>query len=110
MAGEAVASGASEENMSQVKIERAFDSPELLQSCTGFLRDYAQQKQALAACAVVPLRGVAYPQACMLPWTLDADPCRASFMQSTGPVVVHSYCSLSAKDSMRLTLHSRDAE
>ena len=48
--------------MSEVKISQAFDSPDLLHNCTSFLRDYAQQKAALAACAVVPLKDVAYPQ------------------------------------------------
>ena len=61
-AGEAAAGGASEESMSQVKIAQAFDSPDLLHNCTSFLRDYAQKKAALAACAVVPLKDVAYPQ------------------------------------------------
>ena len=87
IAGEAVHGGAGEENMSQVTVERAFDSPELLHSCTGFLRDYVQQKQALAACAVVPLSGVAYPQACMLPFVhallLDRGP-RQGLMHAPG--------------------------
>ena len=48
--------------MSQVKISQAFGSPDLLHSCLAFLRDYAAEKAALAACAVVPLQAVAYPQ------------------------------------------------
>lgn len=48
--------------MSVVTVSKAFDSPDLLHNCLSFLRDYAAEKAALAACAVVPLKGVAYPQ------------------------------------------------
>ncbi len=48
--------------MSQVKIKEAFQSPDLLQNCTGFLREYASEKSARAACAVVSLKDIAFPQ------------------------------------------------
>ncbi|CAL8468533.1 g8073 [Coccomyxa elongata] len=51
-----------ESAMSQVKIKEAFQSPDLLQNCTGFLREYASEKSARAACAVVSLKDIAFPQ------------------------------------------------
>lgn len=55
-----------ESSMSQVQIKEAFQSPEVLQNCLSFLREYAVDKSARAACAVVPLQAIAYPQACFL--------------------------------------------
>lgn len=52
--------------MSQVKTKEAFQSPDMLQNCLGFLRQYASEKGARAACAVVPLSDIAYPQVCCL--------------------------------------------
>jgi hypothetical protein len=46
----------------QVAIEKAFVSPELLESCTEFLRKYAADSKSHAACAVVNKTAVAYPQ------------------------------------------------
>ncbi|KAK9915326.1 hypothetical protein WJX75_007645 [Coccomyxa subellipsoidea] len=51
-----------ESSMSQVKTKEAFQSPDLLQNCIGFLRQYAGEKSARAACAVVPIKDIAFPQ------------------------------------------------
>ena len=40
----------------------AFNSPDTLQSATAFLRQYAADTDAHAACAVVPRSCIAYPQ------------------------------------------------
>ena len=53
-----------QEQMGQVQISEAFQSPDLLQNCLGFLRKYASDMGAHAACAVVPKQAVAYPQVC----------------------------------------------
>ena len=48
--------------MGQVQISTAFESPDLLQNCLSFLRQYAKDMGAHAACAVVPKKAIAYPQ------------------------------------------------
>ncbi|KAL3150475.1 hypothetical protein ABBQ32_000299 [Trebouxia sp. C0010 RCD-2024] len=48
--------------MGQVQISTAFESPDLLQNCLSFLRQYATDMGAHAACAVVPKKAIAYPQ------------------------------------------------
>ncbi len=59
-AGKKAASG--QEQMGQVQISTAFQSPDLLQSCLAFLRQYATDTGSHAACAVVPKQSIAYPQ------------------------------------------------
>ncbi len=59
-AGKKAASG--QEQMGQVQISTAFQSPDLLQSCLAFLRQYATDTGSHAACAVVPKQCIAYPQ------------------------------------------------
>ena len=59
-AGKKAASG--QEQMGQVQITTAFQSPDLLQSCLAFLRQYATDTGSHAACAVVPKQSIAYPQ------------------------------------------------
>lgn len=61
-AGKVAASG--QEQMGQVQITEAFQNPDLLQNCLGFLRKYASDMGAHAACAVVPKQAIAYPQVC----------------------------------------------
>ena len=51
------------EQWGQVKIAAAFDSPDTLQSALAFLREYAADTGAHAACAVVPRSHIAFPQA-----------------------------------------------
>ena len=84
--------------MSQVKISQAFNSPDLLHNCLSFLRDYAAEKAALAACAVVPLSAVAYPQ---VPYTLYIPPSLAQVVPlwvASGRRMVHKLPTmLSAK-------------
>jgi hypothetical protein len=58
-----------ESSMSQVKTKEAFQSPDLLQNCIGFLRQYAGEKSARAACAVVPIKDIAFPQVNHIPQT-----------------------------------------
>lgn len=58
--GKKAASG--QEQMGQVQISTAFQSPDLLQSCLAFLRQYATDTGSHAACAVVPKQSIAYPQ------------------------------------------------
>ena len=48
--------------MGKVQISTAFHSPDLLQNCLAFLRQYATDMGAHAACAVVPKQDIAYPQ------------------------------------------------
>ena len=48
--------------MGQVQISTAFESPDVLQNCLSFLRQYATDMGAHAACAVVPKKAIAYPQ------------------------------------------------
>ena len=48
--------------MGQVQISTAFESPDMLQNCLAFLRQYATDMGAHAACAVVPKQAIAYPQ------------------------------------------------
>ena len=52
--------------MGQVQISTAFESPDLLQNCLSFLRQYATDMGAHAACAVVPKKAIAYPQVTFL--------------------------------------------
>lgn len=52
------------EQWGQVRIAAAFDSPDTLQSALAFLREYAADTGAHAACAVVPRSHIAFPQAC----------------------------------------------
>ena len=52
--------------MGQVQISTAFESPDLLQNCLAFLRQYATDMGAHAACAVVPKKAIAYPQVVLL--------------------------------------------
>ena len=59
-AGKKASSG--QEQMGQVQISTAFQSPDLLQSCLAFLRQYATDTGSHAACAVVPKQSIAYPQ------------------------------------------------
>lgn len=54
--------GSGQEQMGQVQISTAFQSPDLLQSCLAFLRQYATDTESHAACAVVPKQSIAYPQ------------------------------------------------
>lgn len=51
-----------QEQMGQVQISTAFQSPDLLQNCLSFLRQYATDTGSHAACAVVPKQSIAYPQ------------------------------------------------
>lgn len=51
-----------QEQMGQVQISTAFNSPDLLQNCLVFLRQYASDMGAHAACATVPKQDIAYPQ------------------------------------------------
>lgn len=51
-----------QEQMGQVQISTAFNSPDLLQNCLVFLRQYASDMGAHAACAIVPKQDIAYPQ------------------------------------------------
>ena len=53
--------------MGQVQISTAFESPDLLQNCLSFLRQYATDMGAHAACAVVPKKAIAYPQVSLVP-------------------------------------------
>ena len=83
--------------MSQVKVKEAFQSPEMLQNCLGFLRQYASEKSALAACAIVPLQDVKYPQVGLLPIAchLDGHCC---------PILsVHVTCNVARGTSHRVT-------
>lgn len=48
--------------MGRVQVTKAFESPETLQQCTQFLRQYAEDSDAHAACAVIPKGSVAFPQ------------------------------------------------
>lgn len=50
------------EQWGQVRVAAAFDSPDTLQSATAFLREYAADTDAHAACAVVPRSCIAFPQ------------------------------------------------
>ena len=50
------------EQWGQVRVAAAFDSPDTLQSATAFLREYAADTDAHAACAVVPRGCIAFPQ------------------------------------------------
>mmetsp|Transcript_13705 Transcript_13705/g.41399 ORF Transcript_13705/g.41399 Transcript_13705/m.41399 type:complete len:304 (-) Transcript_13705:2114-3025(-) len=60
-----------EEQMTQVAITHAFDSPEVLQECLQFLRQTATQQGSTAACAVIVQSKVAYPQVFKRPdWPL----------------------------------------
>ena len=59
-AGKAQEGGA---ELLQVRIMTAFDSPDMLQNCLTYLREYVEEQGALAACAVIPQNGVAFPQA-----------------------------------------------
>jgi hypothetical protein len=72
--------------MTQVHIKEAFDSPSLLQSCLGFLRQLASEKAARAACAVVPLQLVAYPTAsaplCLRPSSLLHTSCKEEVLSA----------------------------
>ncbi|GBG74579.1 hypothetical protein CBR_g18988 [Chara braunii] len=45
-----------------VTVKEAFESPETLSKCVGFLRQYSTEVSALAACLVVPRNCIAYPQ------------------------------------------------
>ena len=51
-----------EMQLGQVQISTAFQSPDLLQNCLAFLRQYAVDTASHAACAVVPKDSIAYPQ------------------------------------------------
>ena len=61
-AGERAAGESTDDATSQVKIREAFASPDNLQNCLGFLRTYAADRKAQAACTVVPAHQIAYPQ------------------------------------------------
>ena len=50
------------EQWGQVRVAAAFDSPDTLQNATAFLREYAADTDAHAACAVVPRGCIAFPQ------------------------------------------------
>lgn len=54
--------GGKEEQMTQVSISSAFDSPQVLEECLAFLRQTAQEQGFTAACAVAVQSQVAYPQ------------------------------------------------
>ena len=71
-AGERAASESVDDATSQVKIKEAFASPDNLQNCLGFLRQYAADRKAQAACAVVPADQIAYPQVCTVMILLTA--------------------------------------
>ena len=71
-AGERAASESIDDATSQVKIKEAFASPDNLQNCLGFLRQYAADRKAQAACAVVPADQIAYPQVCSIMALLHA--------------------------------------
>jgi len=51
------------EQWGQVRVAAAFESPDTLQSALAFLREYAADTGAHAACAVVRRRDIAFPQA-----------------------------------------------
>ncbi|KAK9829175.1 hypothetical protein WJX72_004328 [[Myrmecia] bisecta] len=69
LAGRKQADGSEESG--QVQIRSAFDSPEMLQNCMSFLRKYAIDTEAHAACAIVPKHMIAYPQV----WKKTKWPC-----------------------------------
>ena len=48
--------------MGRVQVTKAFESPEALQQCTQFLRQYAEDSDAHAACGVIPKGSIAFPQ------------------------------------------------
>eukprot|EP00252_Welwitschia_mirabilis_P014260 TRINITY_DN3136_c0_g1_i1.p1 TRINITY_DN3136_c0_g1~~TRINITY_DN3136_c0_g1_i1.p1 ORF type:complete len:332 (-),score=77.90 TRINITY_DN3136_c0_g1_i1:156-1151(-) len=45
-----------------VNVEKAFESPDTLNSCVAFLRQHAVQTSSKAACLVVPKRIISFPQ------------------------------------------------
>lgn len=47
---------------------QAFESPDTLQSCVSFLRQYAVDSSSKAACLVVAKKTIAFPQV----WNSDA--------------------------------------
>jgi len=51
------------EQWGQVRVAAAFESPDTLQSALAFLREYAADTGAHAACAVVRRGDIAFPQA-----------------------------------------------
>mmetsp|Transcript_12991 Transcript_12991/g.24781 ORF Transcript_12991/g.24781 Transcript_12991/m.24781 type:complete len:311 (+) Transcript_12991:181-1113(+) len=46
----------------QVAVKEAFDSPDTLENCCQFLRQYAQDMSSHAACIVAPKSAIAFPQ------------------------------------------------
>ena len=50
------------EQMTQIAITAAFDSPDTLQRCLADVRAMAAERGSTAACAVVPKSCIAYPQ------------------------------------------------
>ena len=71
-AGERAAGESTDDATSQVKIKEAFATPDNLQNCLSFLRQYAADRKARAACAVVPADQIAYPQVCAVMALLTA--------------------------------------
>lgn len=41
---------------------QAFESPDTLNSCAGFLRQYVVESSATAACLIVAKKSIAFPQ------------------------------------------------
>ncbi|KAK9866194.1 hypothetical protein WJX84_009663 [Apatococcus fuscideae] len=70
----------------QVRIKTAFDSPDMLQNCLTYLREYVVEQKALAACAVIPQNGVAFPQVWKQPgWPYEGS--NGTFVQLESPSV-----------------------
>lgn len=53
---------ATKETVPNVAVEKAFESPDTLNSCAGFLRQYVVESSATAACLIVAKKSIAFPQ------------------------------------------------
>ncbi|KAK9822558.1 hypothetical protein WJX74_004606 [Apatococcus lobatus] len=79
--GKALEGGA---DLLQVRIKTAFDSPDMLQNCLTYLREYVEEQGALAACAVIPQNSVAFPQVWKQPgWPYEGS--NGTFVQLESP-------------------------
>lgn len=52
----------SKETLSNVAVEKAFESPDTLNSCAAFLRQYIVDSSSTAACLIVAKKSIAFPQ------------------------------------------------
>lgn len=50
------------EQLTQIDMSAAFDSPDMLQRCVSEVREMAAERSSTAACALVPKSCIKYPQ------------------------------------------------